>query len=71
MKPENVTKPVALADEIRTAIPTNEAAFHLSRSQQCLRRWSMDGNGPVQPVRIQKKLLWPVADLRRVLGVAQ
>lgn len=62
-------QPVSLALETRAALPTPEAAFHLNRAQQTLRLWAMDGSGPLQPRRINGRLAWPVADLRKLLGV--
>ncbi len=59
-----------LALEARTALPTNEAAGHLSRAQQTMRLWAMKGEGPIRPIRINGRLAWPVADIKRVLGVA-
>jgi hypothetical protein len=64
-------QPVPLALETRTALPTNEAAFHLSRAQQTMRLWAMREDGPLRPLRINGRLAWPVAELRRVRGVAQ
>jgi len=64
-------QPVPLALETRTGLPTNEAAFHLNRAEQTLRLWAMRENGAVRPVRVNGRLSWPVADLKRVLGVAQ
>lgn len=63
-------QPVSLAHETRAALPTNEAAHQLNRAQQTLRLWAMRGDGPIQPLRINGRLAWPVADLRRVLEVA-
>ena len=64
-------QPVSLDRETRAALPTPEAAFHLNRAQQTLRLWAMrDGSGPIRPLRINGRLAWPVAELRRVLGVA-
>lgn len=60
-----------LDTENRAALPTFEAAAHLNRAQQTLRLWAMRENGPVRPMRINGRLAWPVADLRRVLGVSQ
>ena len=60
---------VPLAQEIRTALPTAEAAYHLNRAQQTLRLWAMREDGPLRPVRINGRLAWKVADLRRVLWV--
>lgn len=64
-------QPVALERETRANLPTPEAAFHLNRAQQTLRLWAM-GNcpAPIRPLRINGRLAWPVAELRRVLGVA-
>lgn len=59
-----------LATETRATLPTPEAAFHLSRAQQTLRLWAMRQDGPVRPLRINGRLAWPVADLKRILGVA-
>ena len=63
-------QPVALEREIRVSLPTPEAAFHLNRAQQTLRLWAMREDGPIRPLRINGRLAWPVAELRRVLGVA-
>lgn len=60
-----------LAQEPRSALPTPEAAVHLNRAQQTLRLWAMREDGPVRPLRINGRLAWPVAELRRVLGVTQ
>jgi hypothetical protein len=60
----------ALATETRATLPTTEAAYHLNRAQQTLRLWAM-GNcpAPIRPLRINGRLAWRVADLKRVLGV--
>jgi hypothetical protein len=52
-------------------VPTEQAAYYLDRRPQTMRMWAMrDGTGPIQPIRINGRLAWPVAELRRVLGVA-
>jgi hypothetical protein len=61
---------VSLDLETRAALPTIEAAFHLNRAEQTLRIWACKENGPLRPMRINGRLAWPVAELRRVLGVA-
>jgi len=58
-----------LTQEARAHLPTNEAALHLNRSQQTLRWWACLEKGPIRPIRINGRLAWPVAELRRVLGV--
>ncbi len=59
-----------LALETRTHVPTDCAAFQLLRQQQTLRGWACRDDGPLRPVRINGRLAWPVADIRRLLGVA-
>ena len=61
---------VSLDRETRTAVETACAAFHLNRQPQTLRGWACLENGPLRPVRVLGRLAWPVAELRRVLGVA-
>jgi hypothetical protein len=60
---------VPLAREMRAAVPTAEAAAHLGRAPQTLRLWACNEDGPLRPLRINGRLAWPVADLRRLLGV--
>jgi hypothetical protein len=54
----------------RPNVPTEQAAYYLDRQQQTLRAWACLENGPLRPLRINGRLAWPVAQLRRVLGVA-
>ena len=63
-------QPVALVLETRTALPTNEAAFHMNRAQQTMRLWAMREDGPLRPMRINGRLAWPVSEIKRLLGVA-
>lgn len=60
-----------LASEQRDAIPTREAAVHLNRSQQTLRIWALKEHPPIRPVRVNGRLAWKVADIRRVLEVGE
>ena len=60
---------VPLTQEVRSALPTNEAALQLNRAEQTLRLWACHENGPLRPIRINGRLAWPVSELRRVLGV--
>jgi hypothetical protein len=61
---------VSLEREQRTSLCTAEAAaYHLNRAQQTLRLWAMRENGPIRPIRVNGRLAWPVAELRRVLHV--
>jgi hypothetical protein len=60
---------IPLESETRANLPTPEAARHLNRAQQTLRMWAMRENGPIRPFRVNGRLAWPVADLRRILQV--
>lgn len=60
---------VPIEHETRAALPTFEAAFHLNRAQQTLRIWACRENGPLRPIRICGRLAWPVAEIKRLLGV--
>ncbi len=62
-------QPISLAQELRAAVDTETAAFHLNRAQQTLRIWAYRENGPLRPVRVNGRLAWPVADIKRILGV--
>jgi hypothetical protein len=55
----------------RPTVTTEQAAYYLNRKPQTLREWACLGRGDVRPLRVCGRLAWPVADLRRVLGVAQ
>ncbi len=58
---EQVTRPTLI---------TKEAAYYLNREEQTLRIWACKENGAIRPIRINGRLAWPVADIKRVLGVA-
>jgi len=60
---------IQIQQEKRSALPTAEAARHLNRAVQTLRIWACKENGPLRPVRINGRLAWPVAEIRRLLGV--
>ena len=59
-----------LATETRPNLPTREAATQLNRQPQTLRKWAAYENGPIRPVRINGRLMWPVAALERLLNGA-
>lgn len=54
----------------RPTVETASAAHYLNRQQQTLRGWACLENGPIRPRRINGRLAWPVADLKKLLGVA-
>jgi hypothetical protein len=56
--------------ETRPAVDTAAAAHYLSRRPQTLRGWACLENGPLRPIRINGRLAWPVADIRRLMGVS-
>lgn len=60
----------SIEHETREVLPTAEAARHLLRQPQTLRGWACLGNGPIHPVRINGRLGWRTADIRRLLGGA-
>ena len=60
------SKYVSLVRENRATINTDEAAFHLGRKPQTLRKWACLENGPLRPVRINGRLAWAVADIKRL-----
>lgn len=68
-KPWTPPEITPLGRELRTAITTREAAIHMSRAQQTLRVWAIRG-GPVKPVRVQGRLMWPVDQIKACMGVA-
>jgi hypothetical protein len=58
---------IDLQYEIRSALPTADAAFHLNRKPQTLRTWACFENGPIKPVKINGRLAWLVSDIRDVI----
>lgn len=57
-------------DELRTpTVGTLEAAAYLNRRPQTLRSWACLENGPLRPIRLHGRLAWPIAEIRRLLGV--
>lgn len=58
-----------LHEVLRTALTTKEAAHHLNRAEQTLRLWACRDDGPIRPLRINGRLAWPTAEIKRLLGV--
>lgn len=58
----------ALESITRSHINTQAAAFYLNRKQQTLRMWACYETGPIRAVRVNKRLAWPVADIRSLLA---
>lgn len=53
----------------RPTVPTAQAAYYLDRKPQTMRIWALR-EYPIKPLRINGRLAWKVADLKRLLGVA-
>jgi len=58
----------SLDQETRSHVETACAAFHLTRAEQTLRIWACLENGPIRPIRINRRLAWPVAEIKRLLS---
>lgn len=57
-----------IEQELRSHVETACAAYHLTRSPQTLRLWACLENGPIRPNRVNGRLAWAVADIKRVLN---
>lgn len=49
-------------------LSTAEAAPFINRAPQTLRKWACLENGPIRPIRINKRLAWKTADLLALLN---
>ena len=58
---EEVTRPV---------LDTAAAAHYLHRRPQTMRGWACHEDGPIKPIRINGRLAWPVAGIKRLLGAS-
>jgi hypothetical protein len=58
---------IPLVDEQRETVNTDTAAAHLDRKPQTLRTWACKENGPIRPLRVNGRLAWRVADLRKLI----
>jgi hypothetical protein len=56
-----------IEEEARSHVGTSATAFYLNRKDQTLRSWASLENGPLRPVRINGRLAWAVADIKRLL----
>ncbi len=52
----------------RPTVPTEQAAYYLDRKPQTLRGWAMTGK-VIAPLRVNGRLAWPTAGIKRALGV--
>ncbi len=51
----------------RPTLPTDAAAYYLNRQPQTLRAWACLENGAMRPVRINGRLAWSVAEIKKLL----
>ena len=58
---EHVTSPT---------VTTEQAGYYLNRRPQTMRVWACLENGPIRPRRINGRLAWPVAEIKKLCGVA-
>ena len=63
---------VPLHLETRTHVTTAVMCRHLSRKEQTARGWASAETFPdgLRPLRVNGRLAWPVAGIRKALGVA-
>jgi hypothetical protein len=57
-----------LLSEMRSHVDTNTAAGLLGRRPQTLRKWACYEDGPLRPSRVNGRLAWAVAEIRRLLN---
>lgn len=60
---------VPLHLETRTHVFTKVMCHHLGRKEQTARGWACHEDGPLRPIRVCGRLAWPVAEIKRILGV--
>lgn len=60
---------VPLEQEYRPTVNTAAAAHYLHLAEQTLRIYACKESGPLRPLRINGRLHWKTADLKRILGV--
>ena len=62
---------VALHLETRTHVTTAVMCRHLSRQPQTARGWASSETFPegLRPLRVNRRLAWPVCGIRALLGV--
>jgi hypothetical protein len=53
---------------IEPSLTTDEAAAALNLKPATLRKWACLECGPIRPVRVGRRLVWFVADIRHLLG---
>ncbi len=62
---------IPLDKETRTHVSTKVMCHHLGRKEQTARGWASAETFPdgLRPLRVRGRLAWPVAGIKRLLGV--
>lgn len=55
-------------DELPSMLTTALAAAALNRKPQTLNKWASTNTGPIQPIRINRRLAWPTAAIVALLN---
>jgi hypothetical protein len=60
-----------LDHETRSHVSTKVMCYHLGRKEQTARGWASAETFPdgLRPLRVRGRLAWPVAGIKRLLGV--
>lgn len=61
---------IPLEQVTNPTVTTNAAAHYLDRKPQTLRGWASTESGAIRPIRVNGRLAWPVAAIRKLLGIA-
>lgn len=71
-RPAKQAKFTPLDRETRTHVDTATMCWHLGFAQQTARLWACKETYPegLRPIRVNGRLKWPVAGIRRTLGLA-
>lgn len=69
MKTQAAAQFPTLESVTRPAVDTAAAAHYMNRRPQTLRGWACSEDGPIRPIRVNGRLAWRVADIKRVLGL--
>jgi hypothetical protein len=56
---------------VRATMTTAEAAAALNRKPHTLNRWAWSNTGPLQPIRINRRLAWPTEAVAALLNGGQ
>ena len=60
---------IPLDQETRAYVSTKVMCHHIGRKEQTARGWACHEDGPLRPIRVNGRLAWAVADIKRILGV--